>query len=111
MEEDKKNPNVTKKQIIHEVAVKMNHHDIPLIQTVIQTFLDLMVDKLAKKERMEFRDFGVFEVVKRKHKKGRKNFASGGSGETVLIPGRYVVKFSPGKELSEKVKSIPVDSE
>ena len=43
------------------------------VRNVIQAFLDEMTDSLAKGDRLEFRDFGVFEVVQRKQKIGRKS--------------------------------------
>lgn len=41
------------------------------VNQVIQAFLDKITESLANGARLEFRDFGVFEVVERKQKIGR----------------------------------------
>jgi nucleoid DNA-binding protein len=50
---------------------------------------------------LEFRDFGVFEIVERKQKIGRnpKNAAV-----PIVIPARAAVKFTPGKKMKELVE-------
>lgn len=89
---------VTKKQLIHSISQEKGIHPNDVRQ-VIQAFLDKMTNCLSKGDRLEFRDFGVFEVVKRKQKVGRnpKNAAV-----PIIIPARQAVKFTPGK----KMKSI-----
>ena len=49
--------------------------------------------------RIELRDFGVFEVKRRKPRKARNPQ----SGETVQVPERVAVRFKPGKEMEEQV--------
>jgi nucleoid DNA-binding protein len=91
---------VTKKKLIQTIAQKKGVHPDD-VREVIQSFLDAMTDCLAQGDRLEFRDFGVFEIVVRKQKVGRnpKNAAV-----PITIPARSVVKFTPGKKMKEMVE-------
>jgi integration host factor subunit beta len=86
---------VTKKDLVDGIAAEL---DVPPneVQQILHLFLNRIVNHLAKGGRVEFRDFGVFEVVKRKQKIGRnpKNAAV-----PIVIPERNSVKFSPSKKL------------
>src|SRR5262252_7000648 len=67
---------------------------------VVQKTLDYIAEALAKGDKVELRNFGVFEVKVRKARIGRNPNAP----ETdVPIPQRAVVKFKPGKEMRETV--------
>jgi integration host factor subunit beta len=96
--------NVTKKDIVAELANKLGTHDVNFVKNVVQSFLELVRDNLARGQRMEFRDFGIFELVPRKAKKGRNITKK----MEVEIPAQSVVKFTPGKELAEKAKAYGV---
>ena len=61
---------MTKKKLIQSISQKRNCTQTTL-EHVIQAFLDKMTNSLSKGQRLEFRDFGVFEVVERKQKIGR----------------------------------------
>jgi nucleoid DNA-binding protein len=70
---------------------------------VVQKTLDYIAEALAKGEKVELRNFGVFEVKVRKARIGRNPNAP----ETdVPIPERSVVKFKPGKEMRAEVLKI-----
>lgn len=74
---------------------------------VIQKTLDHISESLSKGDKVELRNFGVFEVKTRKARVGRNPNAP----ETdVPIPARSVVKFKPGKEMAELVIKIPAKS-
>ena len=67
---------------------------------VLQKTLDYIAEALAKGDKVELRNFGVFEVKVRKARIGRNPNAP----ETdVPIPERAVVKFKPGKEMRADV--------
>jgi integration host factor subunit beta len=85
----------TKKDLVQEIAQDQNLHP-QIVKTVIQSFLDKMIDTLSKGERLEFRHFGVFEVVSRKAKVGRNPKKADVS---IVIPARRAVKFTPGKTM------------
>lgn len=92
---------MTKKKLIQSISQekKMHPNDV---RHVIQAFLDKMTNSLSKGERLEFRDFGVFEVVERKQKIGRnpKN-----AGIPIIIPARAAVKFTPGKRMRKLIET------
>ena len=55
---------------------------------------------------LEFRDFGVFEVVRRKQKIGRnpKN-----ASVAIVIPERQAVKFTAGKKMKYLIEGKPLN--
>ena len=71
---------------------------------VVQKTLDYIAEALAKGEKVELRNFGVFEVKVRKARIGRNPNAP---ATDVPIPERSVVKFKPGKEMRAEVIKIP----
>jgi len=73
---------------------------------VIQRFLDYVMEVLAQGENVEFRNFGVFECVYRKPRIGRNPQKP---ENTVQIPGRYVVRFKPGKEMKRKMSKVRLE--
>lgn len=74
---------------------------------VVQKTLDYISEALAKGDKVELRNFGVFEVKIRKARVGRNPNAP----ETdVPIPQRAVVKFKPGKEMREEVLKLTVEA-
>lgn len=91
---------VTKKKLISNISQKRGMHPND-VRSVIQEFLDAMTDTLSHGDRLEFRDFGVFEVVERKQKIGRnpKNAAV-----PIVIPARKAVKFTPGKKMRKLIE-------
>lgn len=97
-----KKSTMTKKKLIHLISQEKGVHPNDVRQ-VIQSFLDKMTDSLAEGERLEFRDFGVFEVVVRKQKIGRnpKN-----ASVPIVIPARSAVKFTPGKKMRKVIEKL-----
>lgn len=97
-------PTITKKKLIQKISLakKMHPNDV---RNVMQSFLDEMTEALLRGDRLEFRDFGVFEVVERKQKIGRnpKN-----AEVPIVIPRRKAVKFTPGKKMKQLIESQPV---
>ncbi|MGM0440149.1 MAG: HU family DNA-binding protein [Chlamydiota bacterium] len=91
---------VTKKKLINAISNENNINPAD-VRKVIQSFLDKMTESLSEGDRLEFRDFGVFEVVLRKRKIGRnpKNAAV-----PIEIPERQAVKFTPGKKMRQLIE-------
>ena len=76
------------------------------ILDVVQKALDYIVEALAKGDKVELRNFGVFEVKVRKARIGRNPNAP---TTDVPIPERSVVKFKAGKEMRAQVLKLPPD--
>ena len=68
---------------------------------ILQRTLDYITDSLAGGGTVEFRDFGVFEVLTRKARIGRNPKKP---KKAVKIPARKVVKFKAGKAMKERVR-------
>lgn len=95
-----KKSTMTKKKLISSISTDRKLHPTQVRQ-VIQSFLDKMTECLAGGERLEFRDFGVFEVVTRKRKIGRNPKKA---DEPIEIPERNAVKFTPGKKMRKIIE-------
>lgn len=91
---------VTKKKLIQVISQELGLHPND-VRNVIQSFLDRMTDYLSSGDRLEFRDFGVFEIVTRKQKIGRnpKN-----ASVPIVIPARSAVKFTSGKKMRKMIE-------
>lgn len=91
---------ITKKKLIQVISQQHSVHPND-VRNVIQSFLDEMTSFLAAGDRLEFRDFGVFEIVERKQKVGRnpKN-----ASVPIVIPARPAVKFTPGKKMKQLIE-------
>ena len=73
---------------------------------VVQKTLDHIAKAVARGEKVELRNFGIFEVRVRKARIGRN---PNKPLKVVPIPSRAIVKFKPGRELREAVfKLSPV---
>jgi len=55
---------ITKKELIDRIAENTQTKRM-LVKVAVQNFLDEIISELAKGNRLEFRDFGVFEIVTR----------------------------------------------
>jgi integration host factor subunit beta len=64
-------------------------------------FLDRIVEELSQGNRIELRDFGVFEVKKRAARKARNPR----TGEEAFVPAKNVVVFKVGKLMKERVNN------
>lgn len=71
------------------------------VRTIVQKVLDGIVDALGRGDRLEFRDFGVFEICVRKSRIGRNPKKP---DHPVTIPERRIVKFKPGKIMRKLVR-------
>ena len=75
---------------------------------VVQKTLNYIAEALAKGEKVELRNFGVFEVKVRRARVGRN---PNSPEADVPIPERSVVKFKPGKGMrAEVLKLAPSNS-
>ena len=70
---------------------------------VVQKTLDHIAGALAKGDKVELRNFGVFEIKIRKARVGRNPNAP---ATDVPIPARAMVKFRAGKEMRADVLKL-----
>ena len=98
--------NLTKRDIIVQIYEKTNFPQKQVRDTVMMT-LDIVADALARGRDVELRNFGVFELQKRKARVGRN---PNKPEVDVQIPARVVVKFKAGKELKTALKKVDTNS-
>ena len=96
-------PVVTKKDIVKAISEQIGMTQLKTKEIVQKTF-DAIIDTLVREERIELRNFGVFEVKKRAARKARNPR----TGERVDVAEKYVVTFKPGKEMEERVKQLEI---
>ena len=82
--------------LVRELAQKLKVKDKEAL-TIIDQLIESMKDTIIRYGRLEIRDFGVFEVKKRKQRMGRnpKN------KKEYPIPAHKAVTFKPGKEIRD----------
>ncbi len=97
---------MTKKEIVKQISDKIG---LTQLQTkeIVQLTFDAIVDTLIEDKRIELRNFGVFQVKKRKARKARNPR----TGEKVDVPPKNVVTFKPGKDMEERVRKMTNVSE
>ena len=83
---------VTKKEIIDQIAERTQAKRI-LVKRIIQSFLDGITKELCKDNRLELRDFGVFEPRKRVARTAQNPKTL----ERVDVPAKRTVKFKMGR--------------
>ncbi len=72
------------------------------ILDIVQATIDGLQEAILEVKHIEFRDFGVFEVITRKSRLGRN---PNDPQHTVVIPPRRTVKFKPSRKLLKTLKS------
>ena len=92
---------ITKKELIDKIAGSADSRRV-LVKKVVQQFLDAIVDELGKGNRLEFRDFGVFETKLRKGRKAQNPKTL----EPVLVPPKRTVKFKVGRLMKQKLADL-----
>ena len=91
---------MTKRELVVAVAEKIGLTQSEVSEIVEHT-LKAITDALATGNRLEIRNFGVFEVKVREARMGRNPR----TGQEVPIPEKRVATFKPGKALKAKVGS------
>jgi integration host factor subunit beta len=92
---------MTKKEIARKIA-DQNSISHLLALEVVQMVFDGIIETLTTQGRIELRNFGVFEVKKRRARKGRNPR----TGERVSVPEKMVVTFKPGREMGQRVSQL-----
>lgn len=93
---------LTKKELVDAVAASLGV-DREVVRPVVQCFLDQLIERLGEGRRVEFRDFGVFEVRLRAARKAHNPRTL----ERVVVPERRAVKFKPGRLMKARLAAPP----
>jgi len=89
---------VTKKELVSRIADRTGQTKV-VTKDIIQMFLDEMITELSRGNRLEFREFGVFELKERAARKAQNPRTL----EKVDVPAKRVVKFKVGRLMKERV--------
>lgn len=91
---------ITKKELIDRIAETTQAKRV-VVKRVVQSFLDEIISELASDNRLEFRDFGVFETRTRTARVAQNPKTL----ERVQVPPKRSVKFKMGRMMKEKLSA------
>ena len=89
---------VTKKELIDRIAERTQAKRVS-VKRIIQAFLDEITAELCKNNRLEFRDFGVFETRTRAARIAQNPKTL----DRVEVPAKRTVKFKMGRLMKENL--------
>ncbi|HEY5137716.1 MAG TPA: HU family DNA-binding protein [Methylococcales bacterium] len=89
---------ITKKELIERIADVTQAKRV-IVKRIVQSFLDEIMTELSNDNRLEFRDFGIFEIRKRVARIAQNPKTL----ERVKVPPKRTVKFKMGRLLKEKL--------
>ena len=89
---------ITKKELVNRIAETTKQTKV-VVKDIVQRFLDEIVTELSDGNRLEFREFGVFEVKQRAARRAQNPRTL----EKVFVPAKKVVKFKVGRLMRERV--------
>ncbi|MFZ2873342.1 MAG: HU family DNA-binding protein [Phycisphaerales bacterium] len=93
---------ITKKDLVERISERTKIGRAEVKQSV-QMFLDMVILELKKGNRLEFRDFGVFEVKERAARLAQNPKTM----QKVQVPAKRAVKFKVGRLMRESVELAP----
>ena len=96
---------VTKRELIDRIAERTQAKRV-LVKRITQAFLDEIIEELRKNNRLEFRDFGVFETRIRAARVAQNPKTL----ERVKVPPKRTVKFKMGRLMRENLYAPAVKS-
>lgn len=91
---------VTKKELIDRIAERAGARHV-LVKQVVQGFLDEIIEELSQGNRLEFRDFGVFEARQR----AARTAQNPKTLERVQVPAKRTVRFKVGRIMKDKMQN------
>ncbi|MBL8990064.1 MAG: integration host factor subunit beta [Phycisphaerae bacterium] len=89
---------ITKKDLIDRISTQTRQRRV-LVKRTLQTFLDMVMEELGRGNRLEFRDFGVFEVRTRRARTAQNPKTL----QRVPVPPKRTVKFKVGRLLKQQM--------
>ena len=93
---------ITKKELIDRIAERTQAKRV-IVKCIIQAFLDEITAELCENNRLEFRDFGVFETKTRAARIAQNPKTL----DRVEVPAKRTVKFKMGRLMRENLCGVP----
>ena len=94
---------MTKAQLIKELSKKTGIGKAT-IEATIEAFMNVIQEKVANKQTVSLRGFGNF-MLKKQAAKVARNI---GKNEVMHLSERFIPKFKPSKQFSNKLKKLKV---
>jgi integration host factor subunit beta len=91
---------ITKKELVDRITETTKAKQSS-VKAIVQCILDEIIAELAKNNRLEFRDFGVFEVRER----AARTAQNPKTLEKVQVPAKKKVRFKMGRIMREKLSN------
>src|SRR2546421_9641313 len=92
---------ITKKELIDRIADSTQAKRVQ-VKKIVQQFLDEVVAELGKGNRLEFRDFGVFETKLRKARRAQNPKKL----QPVGVPEKREGKIKGGRPMKQKLSDL-----
>ena len=89
---------ITKKELVNRIADETGVTKV-VAKEIVQSFLDAIIEELAAGNRLEFREFGVFETKERAARRAQNPRTL----EKVSVPAKRIVKFKVGRMMRKRV--------
>ena len=93
---------ITKKELIDRIADQTQAKRV-VVKKIIQSFLDEIINEVSNDNRLEFRDFGVFETRTRASRVAQNPKTL----ERVQVPAKRTIKFKMGRLMKQKLAEEP----
>ena len=93
---------ISKKELASRIADSTQTKQV-MVKHIIQAFLNEIINELSMGNRLEFRDFGVFETRTR----AARTAQNPKTLEPVEVPAKRTVKFKMGRLLKQGLESLP----
>jgi len=90
---------VNRSELVARLALAAPQLSLRDVELAVTTLLAHMTEALASGQRIELRGFGCFSRHYHAPRVGRNPR----TGEPVAVPGKYVVRFKPGKAVREQI--------
>jgi len=92
---------ITKKELIDRIADATQERRVQ-VKRIVQQFLDEVINELGRGNRLEFRDFGVFETKLRRARRAQNPKTL----QPVEVPEKRTVKFKVGRLMKQKLAEM-----
>ena len=86
--------NITKQELVNRIT-QIHLTRSGMTKKVIQAFLDEIINELANGNRLEFRDFGVFETKSRPARSASSCWRRGDSSRAACVSSRSNTAMAP----------------
>ncbi len=92
---------MTKRELILDVSSKLGGYTQSDVANVIQATFETIIEQLVDGNRLEVRNFGVFDIKVRDARIGRNPK----TGDSVSVARKCIPIFKPGKALRDRVET------